>query len=94
MASFGLSFAKPIYGSNEPSFTGFFAPGIMITIAFFISVGLTAMVFVNEKKEGTLERSWATGVTVTEVMLTHIISQSLIMVIQVRLFSRNTKRFE
>jgi ABC-type multidrug transport system permease subunit len=55
----------------------------MISIIFFLAIGLTALIFVVEKKEGLLERSWIAGVTTVEVMLAHIIVKFFIQFIQI-----------
>jgi ABC-type multidrug transport system permease subunit len=74
---------KPIYGSLSPIFVNFAAPGMMVSIIFFLAVGLTALMFVVEKKEGLLERSWIAGVTTIEVMFAHIIVKFFIQLIQI-----------
>ena len=74
---------KPIYGDLSPKFTNFAAPGMMVSIIFFVSIGLTALLLVIEKKEGLLERSWSSGVTIVEIMLSHIIVKFFTQVIQV-----------
>ncbi|CAB4057911.1 unnamed protein product [Lepeophtheirus salmonis] len=78
-----LYFGNTIYGSNKPSYTEFMAPGIILSIAFFMAVGLTSQSFVTERREGLLERSFATGVTTLEVMLAHMVAQFIIMILQV-----------
>ncbi|XP_040579310.1 ABC transporter G family member 20 [Lepeophtheirus salmonis] len=80
---FPLHFHEPIYGAMEPKFTEFMAPGVILSITYFMAVGLTAQSFILERKEGLLERSWVAGVTATEVMLAHIIAQFAVMVVQV-----------
>jgi hypothetical protein len=55
----------------------------MISIIFFLAIGLTALIFVVEKKEGLLERSWIAGVTTVEVMLAHVIVKFFIQFIQI-----------
>ncbi|UJR07556.1 hypothetical protein I4U23_011844 [Adineta vaga] len=74
---------NPIYGSKVRNFLNFAAPGMMISIIFFLAIGLTALIFVVEKKEGLLERSWIAGVTTVEVMLAHIIVKFFIQFIQI-----------
>lgn len=39
--------SAPIYGSDDPSFTSFVAPGILITIGFAQAIGLTAISFIQ-----------------------------------------------
>jgi ABC-type multidrug transport system permease subunit len=74
---------NPIYGGKTQKFLNFAAPGMMISIIFFLAIGLTALIFVVEKKEGLLERSWIAGVTTVEVMLAHIIVKFFIQFIQI-----------
>lgn len=45
-----LQMKEPVYGDADASFTDFIAPGIIITIAFSGSIGLTAITFVLDKK--------------------------------------------
>ena len=61
------------------------APGVILSITYFMAVGLTALSFIIERKEGLLERSWVAGVTATEVMLAHVVAQFAVMVVQVSL---------
>ena len=83
LAALPVSFEKPVYGSNQPTFTEFMAPGVILSITYFMAVGLTALSFIIERKEGLLERSWVAGVTATEVMLAHVVAQFAVMVVQV-----------
>eukprot|EP00455_Lapot_gusevi_P020078 TRINITY_DN2134_c0_g1_i1.p1 TRINITY_DN2134_c0_g1~~TRINITY_DN2134_c0_g1_i1.p1 ORF type:complete len:198 (-),score=34.23 TRINITY_DN2134_c0_g1_i1:99-692(-) len=61
------------------------APGMIITIAFAQSIGLTALAFVLEKKEGTLDRCWSSGVRPSEVMVSHVVTQFFILLVQIGL---------
>ena len=61
------------------------APGIMVTIIFTLTIGLTALMFVVEKKEGLLERSWTAGVSTLEIMMAHVTAKLFIMAIQITL---------
>ncbi len=74
---------NPIYGSVNLEFVNFVGPGMMISIIYFLAIGLTGLMFVVEKKEGLLERSWITGVTTIEIMLSHMIVKFLIQIIQI-----------
>lgn len=75
----------PIYGSANPKFTDFIAPGMIVNIAFASSIGLTALAFVVDKREGTMDRTWSSGVRAGEVLLGHIIIQFFVLLIQVSL---------
>ncbi len=75
----------PIYGEANPTFTDFVAPGMMITIIFAQSIGLTALGLVIERREGNTSRIWAAGVIPSEVIFGMVISQFLIIVVQITL---------
>ena len=83
--SLPISFETPVYGSNTPTFTEFMAPGVILSITFFMAVGLTSISFIIERREGLLDRSWIAGVTSLEVMLAHVVAQFVVMVVQVSL---------
>ena len=80
-----IKFEAPVYGNNEPTFTEFMAPGVILSITFFMAVGLTSISFIIERREGLLDRSWIAGVTSLEVMLAHVVAQFVVMVIQASL---------
>ncbi|KAK3868440.1 hypothetical protein Pcinc_026167 [Petrolisthes cinctipes] len=82
---FPLEFEEPVYGSTDSSFTEFMAPGVILTITYFMAVGLTALSFIIERKEGLLDRSWVAGVQSSEVMLAHLATQMLVMLVQIAL---------
>ena len=92
LSSFGLdpSLVDPpvrveavIYGERNPEFRNFAAPGIMMSIIFFLAIGLTSLIFVVEKKEGLFERIWVTGVKTIEMIVAHLVMKTFIQLIQV-----------
>nr|XP_027236431.1 LOW QUALITY PROTEIN: ABC transporter G family member 20-like [Penaeus vannamei] len=83
--SFPLEFQTPVYGKGSTSFTEFMAPGVILTITYFMAVGLTALSFIIERKEGLLDRSWVAGVQSSEVMLAHLTTQMMVMLVQIAL---------
>ncbi|XP_060081925.1 ABC transporter G family member 20-like [Ylistrum balloti] len=85
LAQLPVKLEEPIYGTLDPSFTNFMAPGIILSITFFMATGLTTLAFVMEKKEGLLERSMVSGMTPFEIMLAHVLTQLLVMMVQVGL---------
>lgn len=74
-----IQFKEPIYGSSEPSFTDFVAPGVILTIVFFLAVALTSSALIIERMEGLLDRSWVAGVTPGEILFSHVITQFVVM---------------
>ncbi|XP_046646484.1 ABC transporter G family member 20-like [Daphnia pulicaria] len=80
-----VSFLDPVYGKKDSTYTEFMAPGMILTIVYFIAVALTAGVFISERKEGLLDRSLVAGVQMTEVLLAHLVNQFTILLGQTAL---------
>ncbi|PVD27772.1 hypothetical protein C0Q70_12944 [Pomacea canaliculata] len=80
-----VQIGDPIYGKKGSTLTQFMAPGILLSISFFMAIGLTALAFVLEKKEGLYERNLVSGVNPAEVMIAHVLTQFLVLVVQVSL---------
>lgn len=78
-----IKFEKPVYGSQNTDFTTFVTPGAVLSITFYLAVGLTALSFVLERKEGLLDRCWVAGVSSLEMMLAHLFSQLLVISVQI-----------
>ncbi|KAH0566724.1 hypothetical protein KQX54_003464 [Cotesia glomerata] len=79
LADVPIQFSDPIYGSNDPSFTDFVAPGVILTIVFFLAVALTSSSLIIERLEGLLDRSWVAGVTPGEILFSHVVTQFVVM---------------
>ena len=80
-----INFTDPVYGERNPTFTEFVAPGMLITISFGISVGLTAISLIVERKEGLLDRGWVVGVGVVEMVTAQLLLNSVVLLIQITL---------
>uniref|UniRef100_T1IX93 ABC transporter domain-containing protein n=1 Tax=Strigamia maritima TaxID=126957 RepID=T1IX93_STRMM len=74
---------EPVYGSTEPFFTEFMATGILLNVVFFLAVGLTAVIFVSDKRDGLHDRNCVAGVTSFEVMLGHTLTQLIVVIFQI-----------
>lgn len=74
-----LRWEQPIYGERVPNFTDFAAPGVILTIIFFLSVALTSGAMLIERNEGMLERCLVSGVTGMEILFSHVATQFVIM---------------
>uniref|UniRef100_A0A667X775 ATP-binding cassette, sub-family H, member 1 n=1 Tax=Myripristis murdjan TaxID=586833 RepID=A0A667X775_9TELE len=78
-----IKFEEPVYGSQNTDFTTFVTPGAVLSITFYLAVGLTALSFVLERKEGLLDRCWVAGVSSLETMLAHLFSQLFVISVQI-----------
>ncbi|XP_029173363.1 ABC transporter G family member 20 [Nylanderia fulva] len=79
LTSIPVQFNTPIYGPAEPNFTDFAAPGIILTIIYFLSVALTSGAMLLERNEGLLERGLVIGLTSTEIFFGHLITEFAVM---------------
>ncbi|XP_036143267.1 ABC transporter G family member 20 isoform X1 [Monomorium pharaonis] len=79
LADVPIQFKDPIYGTNDPSFTDFVAPGVILTIVFFLAVALTSSALIIERMEGLLDRSWVAGVAPGEILFSHVVTQFVVM---------------
>lgn len=74
-----IRFNQPVFGPMVPNFTDFAAPGVMLTIIFFLAVALTSGAMLIERNEGILERSLVCGITGVEILTSHVITQFVVM---------------
>lgn len=78
-----LVFMDPVYGTESPTFTNFMAPGIALSVIFFLSVASTASNYVFERQLGLIERSYLAGVKTIELLLSQLMIYTIIMLIQI-----------
>jgi ABC-type multidrug transport system permease subunit len=72
----------PVYGTLEPSFRDFMVPGMILAITYILAVGLTALSFVIDRKEGQLERTVVAGVKIYQILIAQLILQLAILFLQ------------
>jgi ABC-2 family transporter protein len=77
-----VSFEEPIYGSFDADFKHSMAPPMIMVMMFYIAAGLTVAIFIADRKEGFWNRTLLAGVTLKELMLVHVLTHSVVLVIQ------------
>uniref|UniRef100_A0A2H1V3S8 SFRICE_015531 n=1 Tax=Spodoptera frugiperda TaxID=7108 RepID=A0A2H1V3S8_SPOFR len=77
-----VHFEKPVYGKSEPQVVSFMAPGILITIIYFLSAIVTSTLMITDRLEGVWERSAVAGVKPKEMLNVHITLQSAVILLQ------------
>lgn len=75
-------FLQPIYGMYEADFKQTMAPAMIMVMVFYIAAGLTVAIFIFDRKQGFWNRTLLAGVNTSEMMLAHIMIQSIILMIQ------------
>ncbi|XP_058116541.1 ABC transporter G family member 20 [Anopheles ziemanni] len=82
LANIPITFETPIYGTFDEEFTDFMAPGVVMTMIFFLATLITATIFITDRLEGVWDRTIVAGITALELLLAHIITQTSIMLLQ------------
>lgn len=71
-----------IYGTDNPSVKSHNAPAILSIGFFFVVLTLAGFTVIKEKTEGVLERKLINGIGILEIMIAHLVTQSLLMLFQ------------
>ncbi|XP_053695189.1 ABC transporter G family member 20 [Sabethes cyaneus] len=82
LANIPMNFEDPVYGTFNDEFTAFMAPGVVMTMIFFLATLITATIFITDRLEGVWDRTLVAGITALELLLAHIITQTSIMLLQ------------
>ncbi|XP_037955428.1 ABC transporter G family member 20-like [Teleopsis dalmanni] len=77
-----VNWNDPIYGFLNPNFTDFAAPGVILTIIFFLSVAMTSGAMLIERNAGMLERCLVAGITGVEILVSQVVTQFMVMLSQ------------
>ncbi|XP_038219477.1 ABC transporter G family member 20-like [Zerene cesonia] len=77
-----VRFKTPIFGSLEPEMVSYMAPGIMVTIIYFLPAIVTSTLMISDRLEGVWERSAVAGVQPREMLHVHIALQAAVIVMQ------------
>ncbi|KAH8362920.1 hypothetical protein KR084_003043 [Drosophila pseudotakahashii] len=77
-----VDFQEPVYGYRNPNFTDFAAPGVILTIIFFLAVAVTSGAMLIDRNEGMLERCLVAGITGPEILLSQVVTQFTVMLSQ------------
>ncbi|XP_067007199.2 ABC transporter G family member 23 [Anabrus simplex] len=77
-----MQFHDPVYGVKEPSYVNMVAPGVIISMIYFLATTLTSTVIITEQFEGVWDRNLVAGVTSAEILISHILCQLVCMFVQ------------
>lgn len=77
-----VRFHEPVYGKMESEMVSFMAPGVLITIIFFLPAVVTSTLMISDRLEGVWERSAVAGVRPREMLHVHISLQSAVILLQ------------
>ncbi|XP_035707781.1 ABC transporter G family member 20-like [Folsomia candida] len=77
-----IHYVDPAYGTDDTDFKEFISPGVLVAIMLFFPLCSTAVSYIWDKKQGTLERSMVAGVQSWEIMTSLLLTEGIVVVIQ------------
>ena len=78
-----VTLESPVLGPENPNYREWLMPGMICLIMFSINMAITSESFITERSQGLLERSWIAGVLPFEILVSNIMFQFLVMLIEV-----------
>ena len=82
-ANLPLQFEEPIFGKKDQNYATFVAPPFILTLIFIQATSICSSVIVTDRHSGVWDRILVQGVTTAEILITHLISQVTVIVVQV-----------
>ncbi|TGZ50118.1 ABC transporter G family member 20 [Temnothorax longispinosus] len=76
-----IRFEDPIYGTTDLNYADFMTPPYILTLIFFLATTISTTLIITERLEGVWDRSVVQGVRTEEIVLSHIVIQSFIIII-------------
>ncbi|XP_025989491.1 ABC transporter G family member 20 [Solenopsis invicta] len=78
-----IRFENPIFGTNDLTYLDYVIPSFILTLSFFLAVPNSYSLIITDRLEGVWNRSMVQGVRTEEIVLSHILIQLVIVVIQI-----------
>ncbi|XP_011871116.1 PREDICTED: ABC transporter G family member 20-like, partial [Vollenhovia emeryi] len=76
-----IRFEDPIYGTTDLKYIDFVIPSVLLVIAFSSGNAISSFLTIIDREEGVWNRSVVQGVKVHEILLSHIVVESIFAVI-------------
>jgi len=70
------------YGGGDTKFIDYFAPGVISFAIMMVTTMITIILFVNERRDGTLQRLLASPASETEIVIGYALAFAVIGIIQ------------
>lgn len=77
-----VNFLQPIFGSLDADFKASMAPPLIIVNLFFMASCLISFIFLDDRNSGSWNRVLLSGLTTSEVIASHVIIQTVVLLIQ------------
>ncbi|XP_018353531.1 PREDICTED: uncharacterized protein LOC108755150, partial [Trachymyrmex septentrionalis] len=76
-----IKFEEPIYGTTDLRYSDYMAPSFMLTMSFFLAAAVSTTLIITDRMEGVWNRSVVQGVRTEEILLSHVLIQSVVIII-------------
>ncbi|XP_018044256.1 PREDICTED: LOW QUALITY PROTEIN: ABC transporter G family member 20-like [Atta colombica] len=80
LANLPIRFEEPIYGTTDFKYTDYMIP-TYILLSFFLAATVSITLIITDRMEGVWDRSVVQGIRTEEILLSHILIQSVIIII-------------
>ncbi|XP_011055070.1 PREDICTED: ABC transporter G family member 20-like isoform X2 [Acromyrmex echinatior] len=81
LANLPIRFEKPVYGTTDLNYADFIAPSFMLILIFSLANTVSTSLIIADRLEGIWNRSIVQGVKTDEILVSHILIQSIIIII-------------
>ncbi|KYN03412.1 ABC transporter G family member 20 [Cyphomyrmex costatus] len=81
MADPPIRFEEPIYGATDLNYANYMAPTYILGLSFFLAATVSTTLIITDRMEGVWNRSVVQGVRTEEILLSHILIQSIVIII-------------
>ncbi|ODN04363.1 ABC transporter G family member 23 [Orchesella cincta] len=75
-----IMYREPVYGTNEASYHDYVTPIVILTVIFEVPMLITTILFISDKKQGTLDRARIAGLKFKEGLIGYILTQGSVAV--------------
>ncbi|XP_072759545.1 ABC transporter G family member 23-like [Anoplolepis gracilipes] len=72
-----------VYSDMDDGYDYFFTPTFIVTLAFFLAATLSTFLIISDRLEGVWDRSLVQGVKNREILLTHILIETILILIHI-----------
>ncbi|XP_011865320.1 PREDICTED: uncharacterized protein LOC105560644 [Vollenhovia emeryi] len=75
-----IRFEDPIYGTTDLKYIDFVIPSFLLVTAFTLGTIVSSLLIITDREEGVWNRSLVQGIKVEEILLSHIVVESIITI--------------
>lgn len=82
-ADIPIRFEDPVYGSLDQKYSTFITPPFILSLVFILATSICSSIIITDRHSGVWDRSLVQGVTTVEILVTHLLTQVLVIIVQV-----------